>query len=281
MPLVHVAAIDTRPSISLNGERLVFARRAVEKRTVWLKNLVTGKENQLTQAEGTSPIISRDGTSVAFSLRSGTGPTGIKVLDLSADGTAHGVKEVCGDCGEPMDWSTDGSGILYSYAESTAIGLVEVKSGRKTALLRHTSALGSASFCPRDECVVFVELLDGVHSRIWLAPMRDHALAPEAQWTQITDGRFVDDKPRWSPDGKWLYFYSSRDGFRCLWKLRFVPGNHRPQGAPQPVIHLHDANLTLSDLSRAAFDLRVGNDKLVFLAVSESGNIWKTDLENW
>jgi hypothetical protein len=63
--------------------------------------------------------------------------------------------------------------------------------------------------------------------------------------------------------------------------LRFVPGNHRPQGAPQPVIHLHDASLSLFDLSRAAFDLRLGNDKLVFAAVSESGNIWKTDLGNW
>ena len=31
-------------------------------------------------------------------------------------------------------------------------------------------------------------------------------------WIPITDGASYDDKPRWSPDGRAIYYLSARDG---------------------------------------------------------------------
>jgi serine/threonine protein kinase len=281
VPVTRDASIDTRPSVSLDGRRLAFARRWAAGKLVGVKDLLTGKETQLTQAEKSSrPVISRDGKAVAFSSYNRFGQISIEVVDLLEDGTAKEAREVCDDCGDPLDWSNDGSSLLYSVGTPAAIGFLDLKSGHKTVFLRHTAALGSANFCPRDECVVFVELLDGIHSGLWLAPIHDRLPAPEAQWIQLTDGRFVDDKPRWSPDGNRLYFYSNRDGFRCLWKLKIDPAGKRPTDEPEPVLHLHNANLSLIDLSRIAFDLGVSKDKIIFNAVSETANIWQTDLRS-
>ena len=40
---------------------------------------------------------------------------------------------------------------------------------------------------------------------------------------QITDGKYWDDKPLWSPDGKTIYFLSGHNGFYNVWGLRFDP----------------------------------------------------------
>ena len=41
--------------------------------------------------------------------------------------------------------------------------------------------------------------------------------ATGGKWVAVTDGTSYDDKPRWSPDGKVLYFLSARDGALNLW----------------------------------------------------------------
>ena len=41
------------------------------------------------------------------------------------------------------------------------------------------------------------------------------------EWTPITDTRFWDDKPRWAPDGRTIYFISRRAGFINIWGRRF------------------------------------------------------------
>jgi len=42
-------------------------------------------------------------------------------------------------------------------------------------------------------------------------------------WTRITEGKYWDDVPRWSPDGKTIYFSSKRTGFFNTWGIRFNP----------------------------------------------------------
>ena len=49
-------------------------------------------------------------------------------------------------------------------------------------------------------------------------------------WIRITEGQYWDDKPRWSPDGKTIYFVSNRTGFLNVWKVRFEPTSGQTLG---------------------------------------------------
>ena len=46
-----------------------------------------------------------------------------------------------------------------------------------------------------------------------------------------------------SPNGKLVYFTSSRDGFRCIWAVR-LGASYKPDGDPFPVYHFHKASLS-------------------------------------
>jgi hypothetical protein len=175
-----------------------------------------------------------------------------------------------------LDWSFDGAALLYSFGQPRAIGFLDLNSGQKSVLVQRPNALSSASFCPLGRCIVFTESLDGIHSRLWLVPLRGHVAAPQTEWVPLTDGQFADDKARLSADGTMLYFYSNRDGFYCLWKLRVDHAvNYRK---PVPLLHLHSAGFSLRELPRSAFDLRVAADKLVLNIVSTASNLWMTEL---
>ena len=51
-------------------------------------------------------------------------------------------------------------------------------------------------------------------------------------WAAITDGRFWEDKPRWAPDGRTVYFTSARAGFINIRARRFDPDLGTPVGDP-------------------------------------------------
>ena len=53
-------------------------------------------------------------------------------------------------------------------------------------------------------------------------------------WIPITEGKYWDDKPRWSPDGKTIYFISNRTGFLNVWKAQFDPTSGKPMDQPDP-----------------------------------------------
>jgi WD40 repeat protein len=48
----------------------------------------------------------------------------------------------------------------------------------------------------------------------------------------ILANRNWDDKPRWSPDGRTIYFLSGRGGFFNVWGIHFDPDAGEPVGQP-------------------------------------------------
>ncbi len=94
------------------------------------------------------------------------------------------------------------------------------------------------------------------------------------QWVKVTEGRFWDDLPRWSPDGNTMFFTSDRDGFRCIWARRLDAKTKQTKGEAFPVVHLHKMQLSLANLSLAEFELAAGKGRLVFPMGELRGNIW-------
>lgn len=103
----------------------------------------------------------------------------------------------------------------------------------------------------------------------------------EDEWIPVTDGSTFDDKPRWSPDGRMIYFTSDRDGFRCLWAQRLDPTTQHSAGPPLPVYHFHTARRSLLNTGVLRLEIAVARDKIVFNMGEITGNIWLAQLNAW
>jgi hypothetical protein len=112
-----------------------------------------------------------------------------------------------------------------------------------------------------------------------IAPVRNGAPAPEAEWISVTDGRFADDKPQFSPDGNTLYFTSTRDNHLCIWAQHLDRITKHPVGAPFVVQHFHNAqSWRIMDILHTV-QLWVARDKLVTNFWEFHGDIWMTKLD--
>ena len=95
-------------------------------------------------------------------------------------------------------------------------------------------------------------------------------------WVRVTDGRYWDDKPRWSPDGKTIYFISSRSGVYNIWGIRFDPTNGQPAGEAFRVTAFENPSLMIPDKINLV-GLSLTQDKLVLTMEDRSGSIWMLD----
>jgi Tol biopolymer transport system component/DNA-binding winged helix-turn-helix (wHTH) protein len=95
-------------------------------------------------------------------------------------------------------------------------------------------------------------------------------------WIQITDGKQWDDKPRWSPDGKTIYFLSYHRGFFNVWGVHFDPVKGRPEGEPFQITSFETPALMIPrQISLVDFSLTEGH--LMLPLAQTSGNIWTLD----
>ncbi|WP_212948738.1 TolB family protein [Siminovitchia terrae] len=81
---------------------------------------------------------------------------------------------------------------------------------------------------PNGKSIVYVETrMDPVTnkycSRIWIV-----STCGETEPQQFTSGPCLDFAPRWSPDGKWLAFVSTRRGHPQLWIMPSTCGEAEP-----------------------------------------------------
>lgn len=70
------------------------------------------------------------------------------------------------------------------------------------------------------------------------------------------------------PDGKALYFTSSRDGYSCLWGQRIDASSSRPVGEAFAVQHFH---------GRVSFGhggLSAATGRIAIPLVEKTGNLW-------
>jgi hypothetical protein len=118
-------------------------------------------------------------------------------------------------------------------------------------------------------------------TQVLLVPSTAGVTPAEDEWIPVTDGSTFEDKPRWSPDGRMIYFTSDRDGFRCLWAQRLDPTTRRPVGPPLPVYHFHTARRSLLNAGVLRLEIAVARDKTVFNMGESTGNIWLAQLNAW
>ena len=90
---------------------------------------------------------------------------------------------------------------------------------------------------------------------------------------QITDGKHFDDKPRWSADGKAIYFLSDRDGFFNIWAMSFDNTKGGRVGSPERVTRF-DSPSVMIPKTIGLVELSLSKEALIINLEESSGAIW-------
>jgi len=266
---------DIWPYASSSGKQIVFVSNRTGSNQVWQKDLDSGKEVALTATRHAldEAIITRDGARVAYAESIDRKRWTTYVVPATGSGVPENV---CEDCGFAENWSPDGTRILGSRqgASGNIFWLLDLPSGKKIELLRDLKRnLFQGRFSPDGRWICFQALEGPNRARLMIAPFRP-AEVPSKEWIAVTDQPSSEGQPRWSPDGKLLYFSSMRDGFRCIWAQRLDPATKLPQGRPFAVYHSHDPHRSLSILNHGLWELCVAQNALIFAMGERTGNVW-------
>jgi Tol biopolymer transport system component len=245
-PITSAGMDAVLPDVSPDGKRLVFIAKRAGSEELWEKSLKDGHERLLIAADNSPRLIPRwsnDGLRLAYARfrppNSERAQNGWELVFLSAGSgdeqlltTANNTPDLA------WDWSADGEWLLGGSQRQTPgrrlICLFPMAAAphAETEMRVITSHPGKnlwqARFSPDHRWISFcaAEAIEAGVSTIYVVP------ASGGQWMRITEGKYFDDKPRWSPDGKILYFISSRNGFFNVWGIRFDSASGQPVGGP-------------------------------------------------
>jgi Tol biopolymer transport system component len=184
---------------------------------------------------------------------------------------------------QPSDWSKDGRTILgacrfgrtdrYSTCVVPVPGAGDAGEGMVRVIASDPRRnLHNQRFSPDQRRIVFLAhaLSYASTSTVYVAPTNG------GPWRAITEGAWFDDKPRWGPDGRVLYFVSNRSGIANVWGRRFDAAAGAPAGEIFPVTTFNSPQFRLTPRT-VQMDIAVTATDLL-LPMSESrSDIWMLD----
>jgi Tol biopolymer transport system component len=210
----------------------------------------------------------------------------------------------------PFDWTPDGAQILaatrVSPAASGGLALWSSSSGSPPASvpLRVVASdprynLWQGRFSPDGRWVAFVFVSTDGRQYPGIAitaadPSQGSPLGAAGQdtsrpdtsrpegglpphWRRVAPDQLFVDKPRWSPDGRLLYFISRGPGSRFnVWATRIGPATGTPIEAPFQITHFDRPDLLISPEVEQA-EMSVCATRLVLTMKKVTGSIWLLD----
>jgi Tol biopolymer transport system component/DNA-binding winged helix-turn-helix (wHTH) protein len=269
------------PSLSRDGKHLAFSVFRAGSWELFEKSLVDGHEALIfTHDYRGGAQWSPDGLQLVYTrARSNTAAQRQLMIwsrrtqgeePLTAPGEAQWY---------PLDWSSDGASLLVlqngadNNSEIWQLPVAAAPHAETAARKIAADAkldLYQAHFSPNGRWIVFeavANLPTMAESALFVVP------AAGGAWRRITDGKHWDDKPRWSPDGKTIYFVSGPGGSFNVWGIRFDPAEGKPVGDAFRVSTFEGHGPTIPRWIPAV-ELGLTEDKLVINMAEISGGIW-------
>ncbi len=218
-----------------NGSRLAYvaftnAQHPVEVR---VRDTQSGREQATTAAASDLshlPRLSADGSALTWRDR----VEGKAVTLLSQTGSASN-RQLCQGC-DVLDFFPGGKEVLAQYGDKLV--RQNVASGARESVVELGNVmLSDAAVSPDGRWVALTVARPEGMAALYIAPAgRQPALSDS--WLEITEDRRFLSRPGWSPDGKLVYYSSSRDDFPCVWAQRLTAAG-KPDGAPLATRHFH------------------------------------------
>ena len=216
--------LEMQPALSPDGKYVAYAAGTTMRTQIYVRQVAGGRAVKLTDnsvSVETNPQWSADGSRILF--LSGDG-----VFSAPSSGGSPRA-EMHATAAMPISsavWSPDGRSIAYSSGDSLYL---RDPSGQSRLLAR----VPAASLCQWAPRADFVACASGnvAYSQIGLilgnlSPSRIAVVrVNDGAVSVVTDSQSVNQSPRWSPDGRWLYFVSDRLGPLDIYALRISSGH--------------------------------------------------------
>lgn len=267
------SGVEYFPSLSPDGRYIVYAAQENGQLDIFRQTVGTRERINLTpgsEADDTQPAFSPNGAYVAFRSER---PEARGIYIAPASG---GDARLLADAGYHPSWSHDGSEIVVSsfgrdeptVRASTsrhALTVINVASGLRKELAAVEASFPSWS--PNGHRIAYW-FYTGTFGR------RDIATIPAGGGEPVLiakDFAVSNWNPVWSPDGKYLYFVSSRSGNQNFWRVRIDEKTGTVVGQPESVI-------TPSSYSRHLTFARDGK-RLAYVRTNNTANIQGVDFD--
>ena len=263
-----------RNSLDDAGRFLAYPKGRANESEIWVKDLATGQERHLvtTTLSELNPVISHDGTKVAYTVAERGGRAGFVIP--AAGGTA---RKVCDSC-DLQGWLADNRRILALPPDLTRppgrVRVIDVVDRTAhDALIDPMLAIGRVDVSPDSRWLAFG---GGGRQRVLIAPLHPGTPPGESEWVSVlpTLEGSAERACGWSPDGRLLYLLLERDTFRDLYAQRVDTTRGIPLGEPFLVQHLHDPRRRWGS---TPFGTAIVSHAFVFSQVESTGSIWLLD----
>ncbi len=270
-----------------DGSKVAYRTVRAGRNELWERSITAGETRLLLSSPDwrlIKPRWSPDGGQLAFSRCALRGNAlAVAVLDTASGGDERLLTKPSDVEMQAFDWSSDGRALVgacrFTESDRYSTCLVPVSSASHTtgANVRVIASdpkrnLFNQRFSPDQRWITFLahDLLYASTSTVYVMPTGG------GPWRAITDGATFDDKPRWGPDGRVLYFVSNRTGTPNVWGRRFDTSTGTPVGDPFAVTSFHSAQFQLTSRT-VQMDIAVTAAHLL-LPMSESrSDIWMLD----
>ncbi|MEP7067531.1 MAG: protein kinase, partial [Gemmatimonadota bacterium] len=254
--------LEVEPALSADGRYVAYATGTTADLRIYVRQVTGGRPTRLTDDSldvQTNPQWSRDGSRILFL-------SGGRVFSAPSSGGSARPEMQSLQQGPIVSavWGPDGRTIAYALGDtlylrdsdghSRSLAHITEASLCQWSLTGDLIACASGNSYYSSPGYFFGNLSP---SRVIVARVSDGVTST------LTDSVSINQSPVWSPDGKWLYYVSSRLGPRDVYAIR-VASSGRAVGEPQRIttgLGPHSISIS-ADGKRLAYDLYIATSNV-------------------
>ncbi len=285
-PLTEDGATALVPDVSADGTMVAYVmiRPGVEEVNLWLARLDSGR-SELFARNALGPVWSPGGHRIAYTKfrpesngKTVGVPTALAVRDVT------GTERLVSPWSENKwmgvsHWSADGHALLVRIGNDLAVWPVSdppAESPERIVLSRPNVELSQARLSPNGRWLAVVVHRSSLPNRSQLGVTTADGL-PDRPWHLVAETHPWVDSPRWSRDGRRLYFLTMAPAAVNLWGTDFDAETGRLIGEPFAVTRFDSRDLRLSPNLIWRPGMSMSSRALFTPMHTEAGNLWMLD----